>query len=371
MFAGTVRVRDRIGPRTVTAIEVAGEPRTEARAGEIARLVGTDLRVGDSIGPGRPGARHFAPPTLETVVVPERPEDAGRMHAALVQLADQDPLINLRRDEVRREITVSLHGEVQKEVIEATLRDEYGLVVGFRETTTVHIERLTGPGAAYEIIGTPTNPFLATVGLRLEPAPPGTGIEWRLGVELGSMPFAFMTAVRQTVGETLRQGLHGWEVPDCVVTLTHSGYWPRQSRMHGTFDKSMSSTAGDFRNLTPLVVMDALRRAGTRVYEPVHRFRLDLPADTLAAVLPVLGRVQASTLDSAEHGSWYTVDGLVPAARVHELERALPGVTRGEGVLESELDHHAPVRAAPPERPRWDHNPLDRKEYLLHVQRRV
>lgn len=74
------------------------------------------------------------------------------------------------------------------------------------------------------------------------------------------MPFSLMRAVEETVGETLRQGIHGWQVTDCVVTMTHSGYWPRQSHAHAVFDKSMSSTAGDFRNLTPLVLMSALKR---------------------------------------------------------------------------------------------------------------
>ena len=93
--------------------------------------------------------------------------------------------------------------------------------------------------------------------------------------------------------ETLQQGLHGWQVTDCTVTMTHSGYSARQSHSHAVFDKSMSSTAGDFRNLTPLVLMSALRRAGTRVYEPMHRFQLELPADTLGPVLPVLARLGA------------------------------------------------------------------------------
>jgi ribosomal protection tetracycline resistance protein len=180
-----------------------------------------------------------------------------------------------------------------------------------------------------------------------------------------------MRAVEESVRETLRQGLHGWAVPDCVVTMTRSGYWARQSHMHGTFDKSMSSTAGDFRNLTPLVLMDALRRAGTRVYEPMHRFRLDVPADALAAVMPVLGRLGATPHDTARRGPAYIVEGLIPAARIHDLERELPGLTRGEGGLESTFDHYQAVRGTAPDRPRWDHNPLDRKEYLLHVQRRV
>ena len=75
--------------------------------------------------------------------------------------------------------------------------------------------------------------------------------------------------------------------------MTHSGYWPRQSHAHATFDKSMSSTAGDFRSLTPLVLLRALDEAGTQVCEPMHAFRLELPADALGSALPVLGRLRA------------------------------------------------------------------------------
>ena len=72
--------------------------------------------------------------------------------------------------------------------------------------------------------------------------------------------------------------------------MTHCGYWPRQSHAHATFDKSMSSTAGDFRHLTPLVLMAALRQAGTTVCEPLHRFRLECPADALRPVLSSAAR---------------------------------------------------------------------------------
>jgi ribosomal protection tetracycline resistance protein len=51
--------------------------------------------------------------------------------------------------------------------------------------------------------------------------------------------------------------------------------------------------------------------------------------------------------------------------------RALPGLTRGEGVVEPAFDSYRPVRGAPPSRSRTDADPLDRKEYLLRVVRRV
>jgi ribosomal protection tetracycline resistance protein len=185
------------------------------------------------------------------------------------------------------------------------------------------------------------------------------------------MPFSFFKAVEETVVEALQQGIHGWQVTDCTVTMTHSGYWARQSHAHGTFDKSMSSTAGDFRNLTPLVVMTALKQATTAVYEPMHRFSMEIPEDTFGAVLPVLARLRAVPRSSAVRGSSYLLEGDIPAARVHDLEQRLPALTRGEGGLESTFDHYQAVVGAPPSRQRWDHNPLDRKEYLLHVVRRV
>jgi ribosomal protection tetracycline resistance protein len=66
------------------------------------------------------------------------------------------------------------------------------------------------------------------------------------------------------------------------------------------------------------------------------------------------------------------LEGVLPAARVHELQQQLPALTRGEGVLESSFSHYQPVRGRPaPRRPRPAPDPAVRKEYLLQVERRV
>jgi ribosomal protection tetracycline resistance protein len=383
MFSGTLRVRDlvrfgRDDGAKVTAINMfehgSSVRHDSVSAGHIGKLWGLgDIRIGDEIGVprGTPLRHLFAPPTLETVVVPRRTEGRATLYAALAELADQDPLIDLRQDDARHEIFVSLYGEVQKEVIGATLADEYGIEVTFRETTTICVERPEGTGAAVEIIDVEPNPFLATVGLRVEPAEGGPWFRPDKSVH-GTMPAAFFTAVEETVKETLREGLYGWQVTDCTVTMTHTGYWPRQSSAHGTFDKSMSSTAGDFRGLTRLVLMDALKRAGTTVCEPMHRFQLEIPADTFGATSSLLARLGAVSRTQELRGSAYTLWGEIPAARVHELEQQLPALTRGEGVLlESVFDRYREVRGDIPTRPRTDDNPLDRDEYLLHLTRRV
>ena len=361
MFSGTLHLRERVGEDRVTGVSVFGAgalPGTggsraaadgsrAVSAGQIGVVRGlTRVRIGDPIGraaaepvtkPGNEKERSFSPPSLSAVVEPVDDRDRLALHAALVQLAEQDPLIGLRADD-----TVSLYGEVQKEVIEATLAEEYGLAVRFRDTSTICIERPVGSGAAYRMIAVDPNPFLATVGLRVEPLPPGSGVTFALEVELGSMPFAFFRAVEEAIPAALERGPHGWAVTDVAIFMTHSGYWARQSHSHGTFDKSMSSTAGDFRALTPVVLAEALRRAGTRVCEPVDAVRLEVPADTLPAVLPVVGQVRGVPLATAFEGSLCVVEADVPAARVQDLRRLIPGVTRGEGVLEAVFDHWAP-----------------------------
>ena len=383
MFSGTVRIRDRVrfgrcGSRKVTAISVFADGpalrRGSVSAGEIGKLWGlAEVRVGDTVGVPPPGEQHrFAPPTLETVVVPRDPGERGALHAALGQLAEQDPLINVRQDDARQELSLSLYGEVQKEVIGATLAADYGLDVGFRASTTICVERPAGTGTAVERMHEGGNPFLATIGLRVEPAAPGSGVTFEIAADLaGTMPPAFFRATEDTALQALRQGLRGWEVVDCAVTMTHSGYIGKHSLGHARFTKSLSSTGEDYRGLTPLVVMAALQQAGTVVCEPVQHFRLDVPADSLGVLLPALARLRAVPRAQQPRGPACTLEGDIPAAAVHELRQSLPPLTGGEGVLESAFDRYEPVTGTPPARPRTDANPPDRTEYLQRVTRRA
>jgi ribosomal protection tetracycline resistance protein len=395
LFSGTVRVRDRVrfGPgateRKVTGIEVFANGSTERRmsasAGEIARIHGlAEIRIGDKIGPtlaaapgsSRGGRRgqptefahpptEFVPPTLDAVVASVDPGKRGALRAALDVLAEQDPLIAVRQDDDREEITVSLYGEVQKEVIGATLASEFGVEVEFRDSTMIYVERPVGTGSAVERLKEPHNPFVATVGLRIDAAPPGSGVEFRIEVELGSMPLAFFKAVEDTARRTLEQGLYGWAVIECVVSMTHSGYLGKHSIGHARFTKSISSTGEDYRKLTPLVLMAALRQAETVVCEPIHRFRLDAPTDTIGSLMPALSRLRAIPLTQLTAGDSAVLTGEVPAAQVHELRQRLTVLTRGEGIVECTFERYEPMRGTYPTRPRSGPDPLDRAAYLM------
>ena len=364
---GELRSRDRTEHGTVTGLEVVGaDGAVVAGPGDIAKVRGlSGIRVGDRFG-DRSGGQDdagtamrvmrgdFAAPSLETVVR-AADGDAGRLHAALVELADQDPLISTRALP-GGESSVLLYGEVQKEVIAATLAEDYGVEAVFEPSRTVYTERPVGVGEYQEdMYHYPSTRFQATLGFRVEPGEPGSGRVFRYETELGALPPVFHRTTEETVRRALDQGLDGWPVTDIVVTMVRSGF------------SSVTSVAGDFRKLAPFVLMQALREAGTEVYEPCHSFELEVPAETVSPVLSALIAHEAEVQASEGGPVAWTLRGDLPARSVPDIEKVLPGLTRGEAVWLSQAAGDRMVRTRPEPRPRTDGDPRDLEAYLRHL----
>ncbi|HYI22941.1 MAG TPA: translation factor GTPase family protein [Candidatus Limnocylindrales bacterium] len=388
MFSGILRSRQRVRvgegedakPTSVRVFAPAGSPRRDAAtAGEMATVRGLGaVRVGDAIGeppPGEDAVARFPRPVLEAVVFAKRPEQQGSLRAALNQLAEQDPLIDVRQDDHRHEISVSLYGEVQKEVIQQTLEREYGIAADFSETTTVCIEWPARIGEAEEVIRakthtnitgrsspTSTNPFMATLALRIEPAPLGSGVAFSAQVEPRYVPLYifntgdnFATQMAAYVREAFNEGLAGWQVTDCRVTMTDCGY------------ASPNTSAADFRRLTQLVLATALHRAGTWVCEPLADLRLEVPAETRYGVMAAFGRLGGRVRGQFTANGLSTIQGFMPLAQVRSLQHQLPGLSMGEGLLESRPGGYQPIAENPPKRQRTRPSPLDRDAWLASL----
>ncbi|MFT4037996.1 MAG: TetM/TetW/TetO/TetS family tetracycline resistance ribosomal protection protein [Thermomicrobiales bacterium] len=379
LFAGAVEVRQQValqrwnarGERIALSARITGLDRIasgaahnarRASAGEIAILHGLhEARIGDRLGSvgadeadTAPAGRLLPMPALESVV---QPVDAGQivqLRTALEELAEADPLIALRQRNDAGDLSVRLYGEVQKEVIGDTLLQEYGVPVTFGATSTICIERLIGSGEYVEAIGG-DNPLAAGIGLRIALAPPSSGVRYER--ELGALPLAFYRAIEETVRESLAQGISGWDVPDCAVTLTHTAYY------------SPISTAADFRKLTPLVVMQALLLAGTEVCEPTEQLEIELPEDTFGAVGGALARARGTLQTSVMEGGVCRLTGIVPTAELRGLEMHIPGLTRGEGSWLASPAGYIAVTGDPPTRPHIGPDPRNRAGYLAEIVR--
>jgi len=326
-------------------------------AGEIGLVRGlgrvrVGSRVASSLVGDGVGQAHFAPPWLESLVTATSPQDEARLHAALIDLADDDPLM-ASRTVPGQGTSVLLYGEVQREVLAERLRRDYGLDAAFGEVTPVYVERPAGHGYALRAFDKrKANLFWATVGLAVEPGRPASGIGYATAVEFGILPKSFHVAIRETVFATLTQGLQGWPVTDCLVTLREAGW------------QAPVSTAGDFRDLTPLVLLAALRRAGTWVSEPCETAEVEGPSGTSRAIASLIVAQEGELESVLDEPSGARVKATVPSRRLRHVREGLVGITHGEGTVFAFASPDRRVRGRPPVRTRTDGNPLVRDEYL-------
>ncbi|MFP3376235.1 translation factor GTPase family protein [Bacillus sp. SIMBA_069] len=329
-------------------------------SGEFCKVWGlSDIKIGDIIGERTDSIKniHFAEPQMEAAIEAVPKERIHDLYAALMELCEEDPLIKVWKDDIHNELYIRLFGEVQKEVIETTLYEKYNLQVTFSNTRVVCIEKPIGIGNSVEVMGEKTNPFYATIGFKIERGELNSGITYKLDVELGSLPLAFHKAIEDTVFQTLKQGLYGWEVTDIIVTLTHTGY------------ASPVTTASDFRNLTPLVLMDALKHAETCAFEPVNEFELTVPEHAISTAMYKLAAIPATFSEPIFNNDSYHLTGSLPVAKTENFKRMLHSFTEGEGIFTTKPSGYTKLKAPFPTRKRVDYNPLNRKDYLLHVLR--
>jgi ribosomal protection tetracycline resistance protein len=113
--------------------------------------------------------------------------------------------------------------------------------------------------------------------VRVEPGPVDSGFTYRLAVDRGWLLPSFHTAIEETLAKELQNGLQGWRIVDCVLTLIQSRFG------------APTPPAGCFRALTSASFRLALKEAGTVVCEPVSALEVEGPAGVMTGVLRELG----------------------------------------------------------------------------------
>src|SRR6478736_9769467 len=110
------------------------------------------------------------------------------------------------------------------------------------------------------------------------------------------------------VHEALAEGLQGWQVTDCRVTMTDCGY------------ASPVTSAADFRRLTQLVLATALDRAGTWVCEPLASVALEVPSESAPGTVATLGRLGGRVRGQFSANGVSIVDAVLPVGRVRDFQ---------------------------------------------------
>jgi|GEM_PF-10433 len=369
LYSGTVRNRDPVLNATsgviekVTQVRKIDGRRTDdigvLEAGDIAAVCGLNqARIGDVLGsPGAvPEEARLAVPLLTVQVQWANEQEYPRVVAALQELADEDPLLDLQWLQDQRELHLKVMGTIQLEILTSVLRTRFGLAVTFGEPSVIYKETPAGPGEGF-IAYTMPKPCWAILRFRIEPAPRGSGLQYEACVRAEDLLPQYQNEVARRVPEALHQGLLGWEVVDLKVTLV-------EGQHHVWHTHPL-----DFVVATPMGIMNGLANTGTKLLEPMLQFRLTVPEEFGGRVMNDLVLMRAQFEPPALQGDRMTIEGRMPVATSLDYPVKLGSLTKGRGTIATFFDGYdecpPDVRAA---RPRHGVSPLDQSNYILSVR---
>ncbi|MBO5364175.1 MAG: TetM/TetW/TetO/TetS family tetracycline resistance ribosomal protection protein [Clostridia bacterium] len=366
LYHGTLHLRDTILLSKKKKIKITemfipsnGEivPADHACSGEIVILSDDTLKLNDILGNEKLLPRRAwidnPMPLLRTTVEPQKSEQREALLNALIEIADTDPLLRFEIDTVTHEIILSFLGKVQLEVICSLLEEKYHVRVAMREPTVIYLERPI-KRATYTIhIEVPPNPFWASIGLTVTPLPAGSGTQFKSEVSLGYLNQSFQNAVMEGVRYGMEQGLYGWRVTDCEICFDYGVYY------------SPVSTPADFRFLAPVVLEQALKKAGTQLLEPYLSFTLFAPQEYLSRAYndaPKYCAVIESTLLKNDE---VIFTGEIPARCIGEYRNDLNFYTNGKSVCLIELKGYQETSGEPVLQPRRPNSRLDKVRHMF------
>ncbi|WNW29410.1 tetracycline resistance ribosomal protection mosaic protein Tet(O/W/32/O) [Lactobacillus johnsonii] len=367
LYSGTLRLRDTVALAgreklkiTEMRIPSKGEiVRTDtAYPGEIVILTDDTLKLNDILGNEKllpHKTRIDNPmPLLRTTVEPQKPEQREALLNALAEIADTDPLLHFDIDTVTHEIMLSFLGKVQLEVICSLLEEKYHVGVTMKEPSVIYLERPLRK-AEYTIhIEVPPNPFWASIGLSVTPLPLGSGVQYESRVSLGYLNQSFQNAVRDGIRYGLEQGLYGWKVTDCKICFEYGLYY------------SPVSTPADFRLLSPIVLEQALKKAGTELLEPYLHFEIYAPQEYLSRAYHDAPRYCADIVSTQIKNDEVILKGEIPARCIQEYRNDLTNFTNGQGVCLTELKGYQPAIGKFICQPRRPNSRIDKVRHMFH-----
>lgn len=335
--SGVLRARDEV--RTISGVcKVAAIlapqggrllPMGEAHAGQTAALSGLSARPGEQIGDGFGLEAPETVPLMSVQVEPTAPLTQSALLAHLREMEEEDPLLSVRPE--ADGVSVGVMGAVQVEVLQGILAARFGDVVRMCPPHVLYKETIAAPVVGighYEPLR-----HYAEVWLKLEPGAPGSGISFAADCPPNSLEENWQRLIRTHVFERAHPGvLTGSPLCDVRIQLI-------AGRAH-----LKHTEGGDFREATCRAIRNALMQAENVLLEPVVRFELAMPNETLARVTGELLRIGAQLDASETDGGETTLTGRCTAAMFWDYPTRFAASTHGHGRIASRFDRYEPCK---------------------------
>lgn len=366
LFSGTVSNRDPLPVRGREQAEKVTQIRRmlgrravdmgKLTAGDIGVLYGlSDIRIGDVIGSEALSREvSLATPLLKVQVFPKHPEQLTDMVAALRELTEEDPLLDMEWEPEERELYIKITGMIQLEVIAAFLKDRFGMEAGFAEPSVIYKETPAKSGVGIEEYTWP-KPCWACIEFTIEPMERGYGYKFVSAVGDRVILSRYQAHIAQALPDALKQGLYGWEVTDLKITLT------------GGSHHLIHTHPLDFFTATPMALMNGLENTGSVLLEPMVTMRFSAEEQHAGSLIRDVIAMRGSFDSPVIHKGSLTMEARVPVAASLNYPVDFGSLTGGKGVLSSRFSGYEPCPLELGKTTkRRGIDPRDRSKWILH-----
>ena len=326
LMGGSLSVREMIGDEKVTGIRIYSggkyESRDRVEAGEVCVVTGLKgTKAGGGLG-SLSGSEIGSVLKQVMSYKVELPEDepAHVFLPKIREISEEIPELSVKYSEEKKEITISLMGEVQTEVLKHLIKERYNVDIGFGEGHTLYKETIAE--TVYGVGHFEPLRHYAEVELRLEPAERGSGLSFASEVSEDELSLNYQRLILSHLEEKEYKGvLTGSPITDMKITLVAG----RSHLKH--------TEGGDFRQATYRAVRQGLMQAGSVLLEPVYEFKLEVPEDAIGRAMTDIGKMNGSFTSPENISGKAVLTGKVPVSEVKNYALELRAYTKGEGVL--------------------------------------
>ena len=326
LMGGSLQVREMIGDEKVTGIRIYSGEKYESRdrveAGEICVVTGLkSTKAGGGLGllSGTEIGSVLKQVMSYKVELPED-EPAHVFLPKIREISEEIHELSVKYSEEKKEITISLMGEVQTEVIKHLIKERYNVDIGFGEGHTLYKETIAE--TVYGVGHFEPLRHYAEVELRLEPVERGSGLSFASEVSEDELSLNYQRLILSHLEEKEYKGvLTGSPITDMKITLV-------AGRAH-----LKHTEGGDFRQATYRAVRQGLMQARSVLLEPVYEFKLEVPEDAIGRAMTDIGKMNGSFTSPENISGKAVLTGKVPVSEVKNYALELRAYTKGEGVL--------------------------------------
>lgn len=292
--------------------------------GAVAKL--KDVTTGDVLttGDARFVLRPIAvpPPVMTFWITPRKQGDDDKVVAALRRLQEEDPSLDVHRDDETGDLIVGGLSQMHVEAILDRMARRFGVEVDLHRPHVPYHETVTrvvdAQGKHKKQSG--GHGQFADCRIRVEPLPPGTGFEFVDSVVGGAIPRQFIPAVEKGVRDAMAEGaVGGFPVVDVRVTVYDGKH------------HSVDSSEMAFRIAGSLAMREALAAAGSVLLEPVMSVTVTVPDDAVGDVMGDLSGRRGRPLGMEAKGHSQVVRAEVPMVEMLSYAPDLRSMTGGRG----------------------------------------